>query len=257
MQIFLQYCYSAILCLELHCSKYCKKVIIFYLTLSSLSLISRLWLSLSSVSHLSYLSLISVSPSSLNLAAATQRHITPSATATRNPAPYHAHLSSLSLIPVSSSLNPAPTTQHHTTPSATATRNPTPQSTAQKFVTHEFVIHDPRFNTAKPTQQNQHGETNTTIHDPRSTIGAMRVWAHYGTNEVLGFIEAELWNLGFFVCGFCWLMCFWLIYEVLGVWVDGLLLDYFTTSLEMKAPAEVTNRRELKMRERREMGEKI
>ena len=30
MQIFLQYCYSAILCLELHCSKYCKKIIIFY-----------------------------------------------------------------------------------------------------------------------------------------------------------------------------------------------------------------------------------
>ena len=86
MQIFLQYCYSAILCLELHCSKYCKKVIIFYLTLSSLSLISRLWLSLSSVSHLSSLSLISVSPSP-NPAPATQHHITPSATATRNPAP--------------------------------------------------------------------------------------------------------------------------------------------------------------------------
>ena len=33
-------------------------------------------------------------------------------------------------------------------------------------------------------------------------------------------------NLGIFVCGFCWLMCFWLIYEVLGVWVDGLLLDF-------------------------------
>ena len=29
-------------------------------------------------------------------------------------------------------------------------------------------------------------------------------------------------------------MRFWLIYEVLGVWVDGLLLDYFTTSPEMK-----------------------
>ena len=52
-------------------------------------------------------------------------------------------------------------------------------------------------------------------------------------------------------------MRFWLIYEVLGVWVDGLLLDYFITSPEMKAPTEVTDRRELKMRERREMGEKI
>ena len=62
-------------------------------------------------------------------------------------------------------------------------------------MTHEFAIHDPRFNTAKPTRRNQHGEhgeTNTTIHDPRSTIGAMRVRAHHGANEVLGFIEAEL-----------------------------------------------------------------
>ena len=32
--------------------------------------------------------------------------------------------------------------------------------------------------------------------------------------------------------------------------------DYFTTSPEMKAPAEVADRRELKIRERREMGEK-
>ena len=52
-------------------------------------------------------------------------------------------------------------------------------------------------------------------------------------------------------------MRFWLIYEVLGVWVDGLLLDYFTTSPEMKAPTEVTDGRELKMREMREMREKI
>ena len=32
--------------------------------------------------------------------------------------------------------------------------------------------------------------------------------------------------------------------------------DYFTTSLEMKAPTEVVDRRELKIRERREMGKK-
>ena len=32
--------------------------------------------------------------------------------------------------------------------------------------------------------------------------------------------------------------------------------DYFTTSSEMKAPAEVVDRRELKIRDRREMGEK-
>ena len=31
--------------------------------------------------------------------------------------------------------------------------------------------------------------------------------------------------------------------------------DYFTTSLEMKAPVEVADGRELKIRERREMGE--
>ena len=43
---FLQYCYSAILNIELHYSKYCKKIIIFYLTLSPLSLISRLYLSI-------------------------------------------------------------------------------------------------------------------------------------------------------------------------------------------------------------------
>ena len=33
--------------------------------------------------------------------------------------------------------------------------------------------------------------------------------------------------------------------------------DYFTTALEMKALVEVVDRRELKIRERREMGEKI
>ena len=32
--------------------------------------------------------------------------------------------------------------------------------------------------------------------------------------------------------------------------------DYFTTSSEMKAPAEVVDRRELKIRERKEMGKK-
>ena len=32
--------------------------------------------------------------------------------------------------------------------------------------------------------------------------------------------------------------------------------DYFTTALEMKALVEVVDRRELKIRERREMGEK-
>ena len=33
--------------------------------------------------------------------------------------------------------------------------------------------------------------------------------------------------------------------------------DYFTTALEMKALVEVVDRRELKIRERREMGKKI
>ena len=65
-------------------------------------------------------------------------------------------------------------------------------------------------------------------------------------------------NLGFFVCKFCWLMRFWLIYEVLGVWVDRLLFDFvwmisefleliqwsFSWTLpKMKAPAEVVDGR--------------
>ena len=36
-------------------------------------------------------------------------------------------------------------------------------------------------------------------------------------SRLAGFIEAKLWNIGFFVCGFCWLMRFCLIYEVLFV----------------------------------------
>ena len=204
MQIFLQYCYSALLNIELHCRKYCKKIIIFYLTLSPLSLISRLCLSSLTLSPLSLISHLCLS-------------ITEPSTISRHP-------------------QQPPVTQHHRA-----------QPTNSRSMTHD------------PTRQNQHGDPRPTfaIHDPQSTTRAMRIRACHGANEVLGFIEAELWNLWFFVCGFCWLMRFWLIYEVLGVWVDGLLLDYFTTSLEMKAPAEVTNRRELKMRERREMGEKI
>ena len=83
-------------------------------------------------------------------------------------------------------------------PQSTAIDNPAPQRTTTCNPYHEFVIHN-----------------------PRSTTEAMRVRARHGANEVLGFIEVEFWNLGFFVCGFCWLMRFWLIYEVLGVWVDG------------------------------------
>ena len=90
--------------------------------------------------------------------------------------------------------------------------------------------------------------------------------------EMKALVEVADRNLGFFVCGFCWLMRFWLIYEILGVWVDGFMLDFVWmiygflepiqwsfswTSSEMKAPAEVADRRELKIRERREMGEKI
>ena len=67
LQIFLQYYYSAILNIELHCSKYCKKKIIFYLTLSPLSLISHLCLSIAE-------------PSTRN----------PAPQSTANPTPYHA-----------------------------------------------------------------------------------------------------------------------------------------------------------------------
>ena len=158
--------------------------------------------SLSFVSHLSSLSLISDSLSS----------VSPSP----NPTPYHAIRNS----------HPQPSTTEHNP----RIRDPQP------------MIQHSKTNTAKPTRQSTTHEF--AIHDPLSTTRAVWVQAHHGANEVLGFIEAELWNLGFFVCGFCWLMHFWLIYEVLGVWVDGLLLDYFTTSPEMKAPAEVTNGRE-------------
>ena len=96
-------------------------------------------------------------------------------------------------------------------------------------------------------------------------------WSFSWTSpEIKALVEVVDRNLGFFVCGFCWLMRFWLIYEVFGVWVDGLLLDFvwmisgflesiqwpfFWTSPKMKASAEVADRRELKIRERREMGE--
>ena len=221
MQIFLQYCYSAILNIELHCSKYCEKIIIFYLSLSPLFCLSSLTLSpLSLISHPCL--------SSLSLHRRTQQP-QPS-TISCHPQPRT--ISRSSLVSVShpclfivepSTRNPAP---YH------AIRNSHPQPNT--------IEHSPR------------------IRDPRPTI---HNWsngrARHGANEVLGFIEAKFWNLGFFVCGFCWLIRFWLIYEVFGVWVDGLLLDYFTISLKMKAPVEVTDRRELKMRERRETGEKI
>ena len=80
MQIFLQYCYSAILNIELHYSKYCKKIIIFYLTLSPLSLISRLYLSIAE-------------PSTCNPApyhAIRNSHRNPAPQSTTNLAPYHA-----------------------------------------------------------------------------------------------------------------------------------------------------------------------
>ena len=83
-------------------------------------------------------------------------------------------------------------------------------------------------------------------------------WSFSWTSpEMKAPVEVANRNLGFFVCGFCWLMRFWLNYEVLGVWVDGLLLDFvwmisgflepiqwsFSWTLpEMKAPAEVADR---------------
>ena len=89
--------------------------------------------------------------------------------------------------------------------------------------------------------------------------------------EMKALTEVADRNFGFFVCGFCWLMRFWLIYEILGVWVDGFMLDFVWmiygflepiqwsfswTSPKMKVPAEVADRRELKIRKRRETGEK-
>ena len=65
MQIFLQYYYSAILNIELHCSKYCKKIIIFYLTLSPLFCLSSLTLSPLSLISRPCLSSLTFSPLSL------------------------------------------------------------------------------------------------------------------------------------------------------------------------------------------------
>ena len=200
MQIFLQYCYSAILNIELHYREYCKKIIIFYLTLSPLFLISRLCLSSLTLSPLSLISRLCLSSLTLSpLSLISHPCLSIAEPSTHNPAPYHA------------------------------------------------IEHG----------ENQHNNPQPMIHDPRSTTGAVRVQACHGANEILGFSEVELWNLGFFVCGFCWLMHFRLIYLVLGVWVDGLLLDYFITSPEMKASVKVTDGRGLKMQERREMWENI
>ena len=108
----------ALQCLELHCSKHCKKKK------------KNLSDSLSSVSHLclsnlhrqtSSLSLQSPSP---NPAPATQHHITPFATATRNPAPQST---------ATPSPSPEPATQHHITPSAQRNQHGDTQPT----------IHDP------------------------------------------------------------------------------------------------------------------
>ena len=77
------------------------------------------------------------------------------------------------------------------------------------------------------------------------------------SSEMKALVEVADRNLGFFVYGFCWLMRFWLNYEVLSVWVDRLLLDFFWmisgflepiqwsfswTSPEMKVPTEVADR---------------
>ena len=68
-------------------------------------------------------------------------------------------------------------------------------------------------------------------------------------------VEVADRNLGFFVCGFCWLMRFWLIYEVLGVWVDGYCRTISPPRRKWRIRWKL-QREELKMRERREMGEK-
>ena len=77
---FLQYCYSAILNIELHYSKYCKKIIIFYLTLSPLSLISRLYLSIAESS--------TCNPAAYHAIRNSHRNLAPQSTT--NLAPYHA-----------------------------------------------------------------------------------------------------------------------------------------------------------------------
>ena len=90
----------------------------------------------------------------------------------------------------------------------------------------------------------------------------VRDWAiqwsfSWTSSEMKASTEVADRNLGFFVCKFCWLMRFWLIYEVLGVWVDRLLFDFvwmisefleliqwsFSWTLpKMKASAEVADR---------------
>ena len=149
MQIFWQYCYSAILNIELHCSKYCKKIIIFYLSLS-----------LSSVSHLSSLSLQSPSP---NLISVSPISIAEPSTISRHP-------------------QQPPATQHHRAqPLHRRTQNPQPSTiSCHPHGETNTAIHNPRSTTHE-----------FAIHDPRSTIGAVRVRVRHGVNEVLGFIETK------------------------------------------------------------------
>ena len=184
------------------------------LTLSPLSLISRPCLSSLTLSPLSLISRLSIAePSSRNPA---PYH------AIDNPAPYHAHLSSLSLILVSSSPNPVAVTQHHITPSATATRNPTPQSIAHEFATHEFAIHDPRFNMAKPTRWNQHGEhgeTNTAIHDPRIRDPRPMIYNRSSASTSSSWSE---WSFGFY-----WSQV--MKFRIFCLWV--MLIDAFLVDL--------------------------
>ena len=147
--------------LELHCSKYCKKIIIFYLTLSPLSLISHLCLSNLSPNLISVSPIYIAEPSTCNLApyhAIRNSHPQPSTTehnhsiaepSTRNPTPYHAIRNS----------HPQPsTTEHSHSIAEPRTRNPAPYHTIRTAKpTRRYTTHDPR-----PTN------SRSTTHDPQS-----------------------------------------------------------------------------------------
>ena len=157
MQIFLQYCYSVILNIELHYCKYCKKIIIFYLALSPLSLISvspSLNPKTISQRNISYLCLSITEP---------KNHIT-----AKQLAPYHDCLSSpsLSLIFVSPSSNPKTNTTTKQPPS-TISRQPKNQNSHSQPSTTEHS--QPSTISCHWAWRNQHGNAISRIRDPRIT----------------------------------------------------------------------------------------
>ena len=164
--------------------RYCKKIIIFYLTLSLLSLISRLCLS------------------SLSLHRWTQK---PTPRQNSHPAPYHSNPKTETATRTTAKQPPAnqhhraQPTQHHITPSSSTKPTQRHHITNSRSTNHNHRArrNPPDYNHRawqNPPDHNHRAWRNPyhefAIHDPRSKTGAVQVRARHGANEVLGFIEA-------------------------------------------------------------------